>query len=76
MVLGQGLLMAALGVTAGLLLALGLLPLIASLLYGVAPLDPPTMGAVCVLLMAVALAGSVAPARRAAGIDPAALLRK
>ncbi len=60
----------------GLIAAFALLPLIASLLYGVEPLDATTFAAVSGLLMAVAVAGSLAPARRASRIDPAGLLRR
>ena len=76
MVLRQGTLMAGAGVALGLMSAYALLPLIASLLYGVEPLDAPTFAAVAGLLLVVALAGSFAPARRASRIDPAGLLRR
>jgi ABC-type lipoprotein release transport system permease subunit len=46
-----------------------------SLLYGVSPLDARTFLAVSLLLMLVALAAAIVPARRAAGISPAIALR-
>ena len=46
-----------------------------SLLYEVTPQDPATMVAVVVLFAAIATAVSVGAARRAAGIDPARVLR-
>ena len=76
MVLRQGAIMAGAGVAAGLGAAFLLLPLIESLLYGVEPLDAGTFTSVAALLLAVALAGSLAPARRASRVDPAGLLRK
>jgi ABC-type lipoprotein release transport system permease subunit len=44
-------------------------------LFEVTPTDPATLGAVAGLLLAVALAASLLPARRAAKVDPMAALR-
>jgi putative ABC transport system permease protein len=49
--------------------------LLSGMLYGVRPLDPQVLGAVSLLLAAVALAASYIPARRAAKIDPITALR-
>jgi ABC-type lipoprotein release transport system permease subunit len=49
--------------------------LIASLLFGVSPVDPITYGAVSVGLAATAALASYLPARRAATIDPVEALR-
>jgi predicted permease len=46
-----------------------------SLLYGLEPGDPLTLGAAVLLLAMVALAASYLPARRAATLDPMAALR-
>ena len=46
-----------------------------SLLFGVAPNDPATLVAVCVLLACVTLAACLVPASRAASVDPSAALR-
>jgi ABC-type antimicrobial peptide transport system permease subunit len=71
----HGLGLAAVGVAAGVAAAVGLTRLMASLLFGVAPLDLATYaGAVGVILVAAALASYV-PARRAAAIDPVETLR-
>ena len=63
------------GIGIGLLLALGLTRLMASLLYGVGPNDPITFIAVPAILIAVALLASYLPARRASRVDPMVALR-
>lgn len=75
MVLREGLLLAALGVTFGLVAATVCTRLLASLLFEVTPTDPLTLGAVAVLLLAVALAATLVPARRATKVDPMVALR-
>jgi putative ABC transport system permease protein len=47
----------------------------ASLLYGVSPMDPITLGSVSLALSSVAVLASWLPARRAAGVDPVVALR-
>jgi len=64
------------GVAAGLAASLALGRVLRSLLYGVAPSDPATLGAVAGLLGAVALAAAWLPARRAVRIDPVETLRE
>ncbi len=46
-----------------------------SLLFGITPLDPVTWATVPVILTAAALLASYLPARRAASVDPAEVLR-
>jgi putative ABC transport system permease protein len=46
-----------------------------ALLYGVSPHDPVTFGAIAAILVAVALAGTWSPARRASRVDPMVALR-
>ncbi len=73
--LGQALVLALVGVAAGLGAALGLTRYLASLLYGVKPLDAATLaGAVVVLLACSALAAWI-PAQRAASVEPMEALR-
>jgi predicted permease len=75
LVLGRGLAPAALGLGAGLAGALAAGRLLAAHLYGVRPGDPATFAGVALALGAVAFAAAWAPARRAARVDPASVLR-
>jgi len=75
LVIAQGAGMAALGIGLGLAGALIAARLLAGLLYGVRPTDPPTLGATALTLGAVALAASLGPAIRAARLDPIDALR-
>ncbi len=75
LILGQGLRLAAIGLGAGLLAAFGLARLMGSLLYGVSPYDPLSLGAVSFLLVVIGLFSSWLPARRAAKVDPMVALR-
>jgi putative ABC transport system permease protein len=63
------------GLVAGLASALALTRLIASQLWGVTPTDPVTFAGVSMLLVAIALAACVLPARRALSVDPTLALR-
>ena len=71
----QGLVLATIGAAAGLVAAVGLTRWIASLLYGIGPLDPPTYGIGLGLILAAAMLASYLPARRAASIDPVETLK-
>ena len=75
LVLGQGLRLALWSVGAGLLGAVALSSALAGLLYGVGPLDPPTLIGAAALLTLIALAASYGPARRATRLDPLTALR-
>ena len=76
LVVRQGITVAGLGVGVGLILAAGASQLMRSLLFGLSPLDPAALAIVIVLLAAVASIAVLAPARRAARIDPAVTLRE
>jgi len=76
LVLQEALLVALSGIAAGLASAAALAYLSRSLLFQIAPLDPPTFAAVAAALVAAALAASYVPVRRAARIDPLEVLRE
>jgi len=76
MVVRQGLTLTGLGVVLGLGAALVLTRLMASLLFGVDPVDLPTFAAVSASLASVALVASWLPADRATRVDPATALRE
>jgi putative ABC transport system permease protein len=76
LVVGQGLRLAALGVTLGVAAALALGRSMAGLLFGVQPADPATLAAVACVLAVTAVGASYLPARRAARVDPATVLRQ
>jgi predicted permease len=63
------------GIAIGLVAAAGLSQVMASLLFGVTPLDPVTFASVPIVLLTAALVASYVPARRVAAIDPAEALR-
>lgn len=76
LVLGQGLLLAGVGLALGMGGAIFLTRTLAGLIYGVGALDPLTFTAVPALLWAVALVACLLPARRAASVDPISTLRQ
>ena len=71
----EGMRLAGIGVVVGLLTAFGLARLLAKLLFGVKPTDPPTYVAVALILSAVAFIACYIPARRASRVDPLIALR-
>jgi len=75
LILGQGLRLTVLGLGLGVLVALGLMRVLVSLLFGVRAYDPSTYTAVTLLLTAVALLACYIPARRAMRVDPIVALR-
>jgi putative ABC transport system permease protein len=75
LVVGQGMQVVAGGVVAGLVIAAAMTRLTSSLLFGVSAADPRTFAVVAVLMLLVALAACLLPARRALGVEPAMVLR-
>jgi predicted permease len=75
MVLGQGMIVIAIGLVIGLAAAFALMRLMRSLLFGVGENDPLTFGAITVVLLLVALFACYIPARRASKVDPLIALR-
>ena len=75
MVLRQGMRPALAGLGIGLVGALAAARLLRGLLHGVGPADPVTFAAVAVVLGAAALGACWLPARRAAAIEPMAVLK-
>jgi ABC-type antimicrobial peptide transport system permease subunit len=66
----------ALGIALGLCAALATTRWVESLLFGLSPQDPLTIGQVALLLLAVASIAGYLPARKAARVDPMAALRE
>jgi putative ABC transport system permease protein len=75
LVLRRGLLIAAAGAIAGLVGALGASRVLQALLYEISPTDPLTMMVASALLITVAAAACLIPARRATRVDPLVALR-
>ncbi|MGE0041604.1 MAG: ABC transporter permease [Vicinamibacterales bacterium] len=74
-VVGQGLRYAAAGLVVGLPAAWASSTIVESQIYGVAPRDPVTFGALPAVLAVVTVLACYLPARRAARIDPAVTMR-
>jgi putative ABC transport system permease protein len=75
-ILGQGLFTTAIGITVGVVAALGLTRTLETLLFDVKPTDPLTFAAVIAILVGVATLACYMPARRATHADPLEALRQ
>jgi predicted permease len=74
-VLRDGVKLGALGIAVGLATALALTRFLGSLLYGVSPTDPLTLGGVAVFFLTVVVVASLGPAVRATHVDPVTAMR-
>ena len=75
LIVGRGLMLAAVGMTIGIAAALGLTRFIGSLLVGIGTSDPATFAGIAVLFLAVSAFACGLPAYRAARLDPITALR-
>jgi ABC-type antimicrobial peptide transport system permease subunit len=74
-VLRETLALALFGIAIGIPAALLATRLIATMLFGLSPGDPPTVVSISLLLLIVALVAGFLPAWRASGVDPTVALR-
>jgi putative ABC transport system permease protein len=74
-IVGQGMLLAFIGIVIGLGVAYGMTRLMKSLLFGVSASDPLTFSAVALVLILIALLACFFPARKAMKVDPIVALR-
>ncbi len=75
LIISRGAALTLAGVAIGVMGSLGLMRLLGSMLFGVKPSDPATLGSVAALLVGVALLACYVPARRAMRVDPLVALR-
>jgi len=75
LIASEGLRLILLGGTLGLASAIGVTQVLSSLLFNIGPHDPVTFAAVALLLVLVALAATLVPARAAMRVDPIVALR-
>ena len=75
LVIREGMVLTFSGLAAGMIIAVSLTGLLSSLLYGVKPTDPSTLGGVSLLLVLVSLLATYIPALRASRVDPMVALR-
>lgn len=75
LVLGEGLRLAVAGAVAGLILAIASTRVLRGLLFETEPLEPATLLAAALVIVAAALLATHFPARRATRVDPVAVLR-
>ncbi|HEX4810649.1 MAG TPA: ABC transporter permease, partial [Bryobacteraceae bacterium] len=76
LVVGQGMRLALIGIGAGVVGALGLTRVMASLLFGVSPTDISTFAGMSLMLAIIAVLATLIPAQRSMRIDPMVALRQ
>lgn len=75
LVVGEGMILAVIGVTIGAVASFFLTRLMSALLFGVSATDPITFVVISLLLIGVSTVASLVPARRATRVDPMVALR-
>ena len=75
MVIGEGMALATIGITLGIIGSLALTQLLATMLFEVSPHDPATYAGVSLVMAAVTLLACFIPAGRATRVDPIVALR-
>jgi putative ABC transport system permease protein len=75
LVMSQGIVVVSVGVVLGLVASFAVTRVMTGLLYEVSATDPPTFGAVSLLLMGIAVLACYLPTRRATKVDPLVALR-
>jgi putative ABC transport system permease protein len=76
LVIKRGFMLAAIGLAAGLAIALGAARLLRSQLFAIGPSDPVTLISVAAVVLTVTVAACYGPARRATRVDPLVALRE
>ncbi|HXW89396.1 MAG TPA: ABC transporter permease [Terriglobales bacterium] len=76
LVVGQGVMLSAVGIAVGLVAAVWLTRIMTSMLVGIQPTDPATYVLVTALFLAVTVMACWVPAWRAGGVDPMVALRE
>ncbi len=74
-VIGEGIRLTGIGIVLGLGLSFMLTRMLASLLFGINPVDPVTFGGIALMLVTVSIVAAYGPARRASSLDPMTALR-
>ena len=74
-VLREGLVVSAAGVVVGAVVAFWATRVMSTILFGISPRDPLTLTSVVAILLTTALVAGYLPARRAATVDPARVLK-
>jgi putative ABC transport system permease protein len=75
LIVGQSVRLVAIGLVAGIIIALAATRIMTSLLFGVTATDPLTFASICVVIGAIALVASYVPANRATKVDPLVAIR-
>ena len=75
LITGQGMRLVAIGAVLGIAAAMGAMPLMRNMMFGLDPMNPVVFALSTALLVAVAAIASYLPARRAAATDPMVALR-